>query len=256
MAKNLKSSFFTQPGSLTGLEQFADSHGKSLSSMLTRFRLSAGVLRNPQSVVSYSSVCGLLEACAVEWNCPDLGLELGRMQSLEFLGPVGLVARLTDTVGDAIAAVRLNMSVHSNAFYTELDPGDGSVGLPARIHYQPKVGSGAGPQMVELSVCRVYQFLSIVSGAKPLSVQRVCFQHQAVGNTDTAELFFGCPVHYGEPFNAVYFDAGLLMAPTAVRDSAYSSMVHAYLDQARQQSDVDFVYVTQRLIAQLLSTGR
>ena len=256
MKKNVKSSYFTHPGAVTGLEQFARSINQPLEPMLARFGLSVAVLNDPQAIVSYSGVCGLLEACAKEWNCPDLGIRLGRMQNLEFLGPVGLVARLTETVGEAIAAVRLNMAVHSNAFYADIDSGDSLSGIPARIHYQPKPGSGSGPQMVELSICRVYQFLSIVSGVSPLKIKRVTLQHSPAGPSDSAALFFGCPVQYNASINAVYFDAKLLTAPTAVRDSAHATMVRIYLDQARLRTDVDILEEAQRLIAQLLSTGR
>ena len=258
MKKSPKSIYYTRPGALSGLEQFAGSINQALRPMLDRFGLSSQLLEDPNAVVSYAAVCALLEACALEWNCPDLGIRLGRMQSLDFLGPVGLVARLTDTVNEAIHAVRLNMAIHSNAFHSEieLDVQEGGSDKLARITYAPKPDAGCGSQMVELSLCRAYQFLSITSGMKKLKVRYVTMRHPAAQSATLATRFFGRKVIYQHACNAIYFDPEILKAPTAVRDASLSSLVHAYLEQARQQTESDMVDVTRRLIAQLLSTGR
>lgn len=255
MRRPPKSRYFTRPGSLNGLDVFARALDKPLEPMLARVGLTGDVFTDTSSVMPYAAVSSLLEACAAEWKIPDLGIQLGRMQSLEFLGPVGLVTRLCDTVGEAMQAVRLNMAVYSNAFTLNLDLGDAMTGDAPCISYQPKPDAGSGPQLVELSLCRIYQFLSIVSGVPALAALRVTFSHGPVGSATSASAFFGCPVLYNQPRNAIFFEASLLTAKTAVRDSAYAPVVLAYLEQQRERVESDMVEVTTRLIGQLLSTG-
>ena len=256
MKKTAHVRYYTHPGSLSGLEEFARSRQKHLEPMLTRFGLTLDTLNDPQAIIPFASVCGVLEACAQQWQCPDLGIQLGRLQNLDFLGATGLVARLSDTVGEACQAIQTNMTIHSNAYYSGIELGNSVTGESACIDYAPRPGAGCGPQMVELSLCRIYQVLALTSGLKPLKIREVTFQHPAMGSSNAALQFFGCQVRYGMPRNALYFSPQLLDAPTVVRDNAYASIVQAYLQQERLQADSEIVLVTRRLVAQLLSTGR
>lgn len=256
MKKTASPSYYTHPRTLTGLEPFAQSIHQPLAPMLARFGLTVELLNDPVALISYTAAVGLLEACAMQWRCPDLGVQLGHVKTLDYMGAVGLVARLSETVGEACHAIQMNISIHSNGYSLDIEPGSSITGESASIAYTPKSGSGCGPQMVELSLCRIYQFLALTSGAEHVKVREVTFQHLPMGSTKSAQQFFDCPLHYGRAHNAVYFAPQLFEAPTVVRDNAYAPLVQAYLQQERLQADSDVVMVTRRLIAQLLSTGR
>ncbi len=133
--------FFTHAGSLFGLDRIAAELGRLVEPMLARHGFGREVLSDPSLVVPYPSTCRLLEDCAREWACPDLGLRMGEQQSMDFLGPVGLLARLTDTVGEAIRAFEANMPVYSNAFSVFLEDGGTTNPLTTLIHYQPQPGA-------------------------------------------------------------------------------------------------------------------
>ncbi|MDC8784269.1 AraC family transcriptional regulator [Roseateles koreensis] len=255
MKKTANTDYFTHPRTLNGLEQFAQSIHQPLAPMLARFGLTVEVLNDPQAIIPYSAAVGLLETCALEWKRPDLGIQLGRLKNLEYLGAVGLVARLSDTVGDACHAIQMNISIHSNAYYLDIDPGSVDTDESGSIAYIPRPRSGCGPQMVELSLCRIYQYLSLTSGVNALKIREVNVQHAPIGSMKLAQQFFDCPVRFSMSRNAIFFDPHLLKAQTVIRDSAYTSIIQAYLQQERLQAESDVVVVTRRLTAQLLSTG-
>lgn len=256
MKKVASLGYYTHPRTLTGLESFAQSIQQPLAPVLARFGLTLELLNDPLALISYTAAVGVLEACALQWKCPDLGIQLGHLKTLDYLGAVGLVARLSDTVGEACHAIQMNISIHSNGYSLDIQPGSSATGESASIAYTPKPGSRCGPQMVELSLCRIYQFLALTSGTDHVKIRKVTFQHAPVGSSKSAQQFFGCPLHYGEARNAIYFRPQLLQAPTVVRDNAYAPLVQAYLQQERVHAESDLVMVTQRLISQLLSTGR
>ena len=248
--------FFTHAGSLFGLDRIAAELGRLVEPMLARHGFGREVLSDPSLVVPYPSTCRLLEDCAREWACPDLGLRMGEQQSMDFLGPVGLLARLTDTVGEAIRAFEANMPVYSNAFSVFLEDGGTTNPLTTLIHYQPQPGAGCGPQMAELSLCRMRVVLSVLCGGGSPPVLRASFAHGQNASRQRAHRFFGVPVEYGSRGNILQVDSRWLAAPNRGSEKSYAPVVVAYLEQARRDMDTDIINVTLQLIGRLLVTGR
>ena len=242
--------------SFTGLQEMADSLGRSLEPVLRQHGFTTDVLSDPEAIISYNALCKLLETCAIDWNCPDFGLRLAKLQNLNILGPVGLVARLSDTVGEALQALSIRMVIHSTGFTVTLDEGNTKDGLPASITYTPKPRSDSGRQIVELSVGISMNILAMASGMESFKPVRVGFQHKAPTDNAPAKRFFGVPVYYGEASNTLYFDPAILRMPTAIRDTAYAPLIRAYFDQLKPQIEDDIVSLTRRLIEKMLATGR
>ncbi|MBK9624523.1 MAG: AraC family transcriptional regulator ligand-binding domain-containing protein [Rhodocyclaceae bacterium] len=134
--------YHSRAESFTGLREMADSLGRPLEPVLRRHGFTVDVLTDPEAIISYNALCRLLETCADEWDCPDFGLRLAKLQNLNILGPVGLIARLSDTVGEALKALSSRMAIHSNGFTVSLDEGNPKTGTPASITYTPKPRSG------------------------------------------------------------------------------------------------------------------
>lgn len=242
--------------SLSGIEELSLSLGRQLDPLLEKHGLSRSVLSDPEAIISFNALCQLLESCASQWQCADFGLRLAHMQSLNILGPVGLVARLSDTVAEAMQALSDRMIVHSNGFDTRLDPGDLASGRPASISYEPRPNAGAGRHIAELSIGIVRNVLATAAGMADFTPLRVSFQHSMPADPQPAEQFFQAPVAYQQPLNALYFDPAVLQLPTAIRDTAYAPLIHAYLEQMRPLMEQDIVASTRQLIGKLLATGR
>ena len=248
--------FFTHAGSLFGLGRIAGELGRDVAPLLTRHGLAREDLADPRRCVRCPATRALLEEYAREWQCPDLGLRMGEQQSIDFLGPVGLLARLTDTVGEALRAFEANMPVYSNAFSVYLE-NSGTTNPPTTlIHYQPLPGAGCGPQMAELSLCRMRVVLDVLCNGGTPPVLRASFAHQQDASRQRARRFFGAPVDYGSRSHMLHVDSRWLAAPNRGSEKNYAPVVIAYLEQARREMDVDIVTVTLKLIGRLLVTGR
>lgn len=250
--------YHSRAESLYGIVETATAlgHEPQLDAMLKRHGFSRSLLAEPESRISYPALCQLLETCASEWDCADFGLRMARIQNLNILGPVGLVARLSDTVGEALKALADRMSIHSTGYTASLDEGDAGKGRPASISYLPKPNSHAGRQMQEMSLGIARNILAIASGQTDFNPLGVDFRHPAPADPEPAREFFAAPVRYAKPGNTLYFDPTLLALPTAIRDTAYAPIIRAYLEQIRPSAEKDILASTRQLISKLLATGR
>ncbi len=261
MRRNPGVRYFTRAGSLSGLDVLARELHQPLGPMLRRHGLSLAQLADPEARVPYAEWSELLEDCAQSWHCPEFGLRLGMIQNLNVLGPIGLVARLTDTVGDALRAIERNMATHTSGSTLELrSPATTSragLGRPiAAISYVPKPHTTAGRQLVEMALAAMGNSVAMLIGEARPRFARVTFHHRAPQANRVARRHFGCPIHYGAEMNALYFDGRWMQLRTAVRDPTYAPIVTAYLEQTRRQIEVDVVESTRHFIGALLATGR
>ena len=261
MRRNPGVRYFTRAGSLSGLDVLARELRQPLGPMLRRHGMSLEQLADPESRVPYTEWSELLEDCAQSWHCPEFGLQLGMIQNLNVLGPIGLVARLTDTVGDALRAIERNMATHTSGSTLELRyPTVTSRAGPERpivsIAYVPKPYTTAGRQIVEMALASMGNSVAMLIGEARPRFARVTFQHHAPQTNRMARRHFGCPIQYGAEKNALCFEAGWLELRTAVRDPTYAPIVNAYLERAREQIEVDVVESTRQFIGALLATGR
>lgn len=246
----------TRAESFTGITELAQSLGHELTPIFNRYGISPDVLTEPDKDISYKALCQILEDCAREWDCPDFGLRLARIQNLNILGAAGLVARLSNTVGEALKALAERMSIHSTGFEVYLYEGDPALRLPASISYTPKPESGFGRQILELSLGIIRNVLATATGMADFKPLRVTFQHSMPENPEPASYFFAAPIHYQELENRLYFDPAILQMPTAIRDTAYAPLIRAYLEQICTRQLEDIVATTRQLISKLLNTGK
>jgi len=242
--------------SLSGVLEVAASLGRDIEPILLKHGFSLDLLNQPDADISYNALCQLHEDCAAQWSCPDFGLRMARVQNINILGPVGLIARLSDTVGEALKALNDRMVIHSTGYSVSLDEGDSASGRPASISYTPKPKSDSGQQIVELSLGITRNVLATAAGMPEFKPLRVTFRHPMPAYPEAASRFFKAPVQYGAADNTLYFDPTLLQLPTAIRDTAYAPIIRAYLEQMRPRIEQDIIALSNQLIAKLLATGR
>jgi AraC-like DNA-binding protein len=249
------SQYWSRAGSLVGLPDVARELGHDPTPMLERFGFSANVLADPDAQLSYPALCRMLDTCAAEWACPDFALRLANRQNLNMLGPIGLVARISDTVGNAFKALVDHARLHSNGFDIYLNA---KADEPlASIMFIPRPKSGTGTQMHMLYVAVVKNINAFVIGDPNYRPRRI---HLALSptsvSTSAIKRHFGCPVIFGEEHTEIVFESSCLSQTTAIHDEAYAPLVRTYLQHMEQQFSADEVQATRRLISQLIATGR
>lgn len=98
---------FSQPAlqraaSLIQLPPLLGELGIKLEAVLEGTGVSSGDLR-PDAFIPFASCQTILDRAAMLTGCEDIGLRLGRRQSLETLGPVGAIMRYSATLGEALS---------------------------------------------------------------------------------------------------------------------------------------------------------
>lgn len=251
-----ESAYWSRAGSLAGIDTLAISLGQDIRPLLKRFGFADEVLSDPELRIPYGAFAQLLEACADEWDCPEFGLLLGQTQHLSVLGPISLVARLSATLGGALAALLDHATIHSTGYDLLLSSPAGSDAGRVAVIYRPKPGSGAGRQILMLSMAIVRNVLATLIGNPAFRPSLVTFSCAKPARTDAARPYFACPMDFDKIETMLYFEARLLRQPTAIRDTAYAPLINAYCDQIGRQFAADVIEATRRLIGQLIPTGR
>lgn len=248
--------YVSRAATLDGFDALAARLGRDPAPMLKRFGFPPEALADPDAPISYNRFCALLEACAVEWQCPDFGLRLGQSQNLSLLGPIGLMARVTPTVGAAMRALADHLTIHSTGIECTLDAGDPVRRVPARAVFSAKPGSGAGRQSLELSLAVMRNVMCTLCANPEFAPLEAHIATPRPADSSAQRAFFRCPLRYEAEENALLFDAALLRQPTAIHDAAYAPLIRTYLDGLSRELDSDVAASTRRLIRRLLTTGQ
>jgi AraC-like DNA-binding protein len=258
MTSPLQPAYRTRIQAIAGMDQIATELGRDLAPMLARYGLPPAPLCRAEADIPYSAMCALVEGCALEWHCPDLGLRLARLQNLDILGPLGLAVRLAATVEQAMARLAEHMSIHSTGFHTYIEKHAAGGGGQASLVFIARPGAGAGRQVVENALSVARNIFATLAGPKSFKPGSVSLQHGAPpleASAASVRRYFDCPVMYGESLNALHFDAGVLGAPNLLCDMAYAPLIEAYMASLRPQPDMDIVHAVRNRISNLIATG-
>jgi len=242
-------------GALSGLRELAAQLAQVPEPLLLRCGMPLAMLDDPDLRIPYASACRLLEECAQEWHCPDFGLRLGQSQQIDVLGPIGLVARLTDTVGDALVALCDHMNAHATGFTMSLGVKGVDNQGTAVVTYTPNPRGGARRQKLELAMAAVRNVIAMISGQPAFAPIAVNFACPEPSDSASAKAFFRCAVRYGEAETTLRFDPAMLKQPTAIRDRAIEPLVRSYMVGLHDQLGEDVAAATRSLIATLLPSG-
>jgi AraC-like DNA-binding protein len=254
MKTSLEPVYRTRVQSIAGIDDMARKLGQDIEPMLRRFGLSPGILSQADAYISYRAMCDLMEACATQWNCPDLGLRMAKAQYWNILGPVGLAVRLAATVEQAMAKLADHMALHSTGFHTYIE--ERGAGRQASLVFIVKPGADAGRQVIEHSLYVARNILTMLAGARAFKPASVGFRHAAPANAAAVRRAFDCPVVYGAQFDTIDFDAEVLRAPNVMCDRSHAPMIEAYFEKVRPRFDVDLVQAVRDMIGNLIATGK
>ena len=122
------------------------------------------MLVRPEATISMPGAVALLENAASQLAAPDFGLLLAQRQDSSALGPIALVARRADTVGNALIAIARNLPYH--VARTSLSDGSRTHAKELIwLRYElPSEICGAHRQSVEMCCLMLIQTLRMLRG--------------------------------------------------------------------------------------------
>lgn len=236
---------------LTGYIPVAQSVGVDPYPLLSAFGFSTTSLSNPDAPISGEAFGRLLEATAVASGVDDFGLRLSETRELADLGALGLLVRDQATFADALTVTRRYLSVHTQGVALSIE----AAGELAIIRVDVVAENvGAVRQAVQVSVGTVFRLFKSLLGSRWTPVS-VCFRHGPTRDPALHRRFFGCPVDFGQDFDAIVVRATDLDAPILRADPAMARHTQKYLDTLLRQSNVSTTEQVRRLATVLLPSG-
>nr|WP_085856480.1 AraC family transcriptional regulator [Methylorubrum zatmanii] len=187
-------------------------------------------------LVPYAALGRLITLGAERTNCPHLGLLVGQRATLASLGPISVLMRHSDSVGDALRA----LVAHSGAqnwgavFGLGIDSG---VAVLSHAPYGPEAEcTGIQSERALATLTNVLRALCGADGA----LQEVLLPRSKLRDTHLYDQFFQAPVRFDQEVAALVFSAEVLKQPIAGADPTVHRLVEGRIRrlEAEQSSNL------------------
>lgn len=223
----------TRSASLTHFEQVARSVGLDPFRMLRMARLPAGILADPNIMISSDAVGALLEDSARLSGQEAFGLLLAESRQLSNFGMLALLIREEPTLRSALQSCARYSRLHNAGVELRLE----RVGDLDLLHLGVNMQGhhGVWRQAIEQSTGIILRTLSILSGQTFRPV-RVSFTHECPASLEVHHRVLGTAIEFSQEFNAIVCRARDLDMAIPSADPALHREVKRSLD--RQLADV------------------
>jgi len=228
--------------------------GGDAAELLAQARIQPEALSHTDSVISYRSMIHLLERSAEELNCPDFGLRLASHQGgIAVLGPLEVAMRNSTTVGEAYRYCAGHLQVYSPVVHIQIEEERAKARhfmrfeiLLRRVPHQR--------QAVENALALTHHAIMTLSRGN-FGAREVWFSHERLLPLGNYQRYFGGPVHFGKPFNAVFFNSRDLAQPIPDPDPQLYELASSYIDTQFPAAAMHLITRVHALSARLLLQG-
>ena len=218
-------------------------------------RIPSDALDQKDGFVSYRAMIQLLERSSAELECPDFGLKLAAKQGgISVLGPLAIAMSNSRTVGEAYRYCSTHLQVYGSmlGISMETDPQQG------RSFMRFEILLGRVPQQrqtVENALGLTHLAVLALSGGK-FGAREVWFEHPAPALPSAfAQEYFGCPLNYGKPFNAVFFATEDLAQPVVNQNPELYELASSFIELRFPAPELLLATHVRVVAARLLARG-
>ena len=238
---------------LTGFAELVSELGGDAESLLREVGLSTQMLIRPEATISMSGAVSLLENTASQLATPDFGLRLAQRQDYSALGPIALVARRADTVGNALIAIARNLPYHVARTSLRMDtgPAEGLIWLRYEL---PSEICGTQRQSVEMCCLLLIQTLRMLRGDMGADWQ-VVFAHPPGVPLPRYREIFDCEVACQQSGNGVIIPKALLEQVLDSGNPHIRDVIERFVAHLIRRNPLDLVRQIEELIARQLANG-
>lgn len=237
---------------LSGYPELVTELGGHPEPLLARAGINPADIGRSDAFFTYLALIHAVESAAAATNTPDFGRRLGERQGIGILGPVGVAARTSKSVADAIHTFEQYLGAYSPAISAtvtrEPDADASFLEFKVLIPHPP-----AHPQTTELSlgvVIRVLRFL-LGAGYTPTSID---LPHPALTPQDDYVRYYGCTPRFGSSRAGFRLPTADFQRPLA-RDEVAHRVILDFLDTVIDRHRPTMESSIRELIRQLLPTG-
>ncbi|WP_338811377.1 AraC family transcriptional regulator ligand-binding domain-containing protein (plasmid) [Agrobacterium leguminum] len=224
--------------------------GGNFLSMAAKEGVDASAIGDSQRFIPYSKVAALVGAAVKEFNCPDFGLRLGCSQSIQILGPLAVLFRHSETIGDSVDGISryLYMCAPPDVAQLRRGPRTAAFVYSIALRHLPH-----RDQMVEKTFAVAVNAFRQLLG-NDFNPVKVTLQHRRLSSPERYFELFRCPMEFGRDENAIFLPMEVLRRPVSGRDAAALELAKSYL--ALSRPDISLADQIREMISRLMKIHR
>ena len=228
------------------------------SLQLDAFALLRGVGLHPldlsdvDAMIPAFAVTELLERSASAAGIEDFGLRLAAVRSLKDIGPVGLLVREEQTIGEAIKAAERYLSRYSQAIEFRLIERQNAAML--QMQYIATT-HGHTRQATELLIGTVHRVLSALAGSA-WAAEHVSFSHPQPKARTLHSSFFRTRILFDNDFNGFFLHPSDLSVRIRMADMAMPQYMKQIVEEIVAEEAIKIDATVRQLVYSLLPSGR
>jgi AraC-like DNA-binding protein len=210
------------------------------------------VFDDPDNRISYAARNRLLAHCADRTACAHFGLLVGEQGSLESLGLVGLLLKVSPDVGAALSGLVRYAHIHVRGAVVTL-AADGDLATLGYEVYEPR--AEATDQVADGALALMCNLMRSLCGPrwKPVEVR---FAHRRPDDLRPYRRFFKAPLSFDTEQNALAFRADWLHRRLPVRNPELRRLVQQQIDALDVRHPDDFPEQVRSVLRTALVTGQ
>ena len=213
--------------SLLHLPDLLDDFGTNLAAVLDGTGITQGDIR-PDSFVPYAAFLAVLDNASRLTGREDLGLLLGKRQTLAALGPLGAVLRHASTLGEAIGDFVAFQSRNSTGGAVYLLRSDRDVILGYGVYDH---SARVSPQIYDLVLAVGSNLVAELSGGA-VTPEEILVTRSAPSDATPYHRLGRCPIRFGQVQTGLVLRAASLELPLPKADPAQHDLALARLLEA------------------------
>jgi AraC-like DNA-binding protein len=221
--------------------------------LLWSLNIDPQILSQPNVLIPYRHLVALYEEAAESLGCRDFGMRLARrQQETGVLGPLDVAMRNAPTLGDAFRYCADHVYTYSASTTLGIAhdmAGQWILKFDILLDRLPRQA-----QAVENALLVTHLAVVAMSDgqARP---REVWFTHEPISSIATYQQYFGAPVYFGQPYNALFLDERDEAIPISGRSRQIYEMATRYIDLEYPKPDLLISARVRSLIAERLSAS-
>lgn len=223
--------------------------GGDPDALLTAHGLNPGAAECADRLLPYTDVATLIGRTSVALECPDFAMRLARRQGVRSLGPVAVLIRHAETVGDALDGVCRYLYHCAPPDLAKLERGQSTAVFTLEIALRQMAYRD---HWIEKGLALTMEAFRLMLG-EDFAPLRVTMHHRANASVAAYHQVFNCPVEFGCKRNSIHVPMSVLNKPIPGHDPTILAMAENYLCQIAEA--LPLVEHVQELIHRMLTVN-
>jgi AraC-like DNA-binding protein len=214
--------------------------------------LAAAVFADPDSVVPFAALCGLVRLASERTGLPDIGLRACMRAGLPALGLVGYLAAHSETVERGLAALEAYLYVHDQG----ATPFFAVEGAAAIFGYEVLTPTIPGAEQITFGALAIAANILRSLCGSDFRLHEVTIAYRPPADTSLFRSFFEAPVRFDAERSALAFDRRWLATPIRNADAYLRAVLVEKIHRDIAHASETAVDRIRRVVRSLVAGGK